>query len=129
MSSSNGRRILVVDPDSSIRSLLSALLRRQGIEAECAGDSETALLHARSQRFAAVIVEPRMEHGDTLLAELCSSSPDGDPNVIVATTPDATSHALAQRKGVRAVLLKPFHLDELFEVVAACCDGDLSSPS
>jgi len=116
-------RILIVDPDASIRALLVVLLRRGGIDSDCVGDREAAMRHVTSQRYAAVIVEPRMNGGDALLNELYTTSADGRPNIIIATTPDAGTAAFAFRAGVRTILLKPFRLEDLYETVAACCDG------
>ncbi len=116
-------RILIVDPDASIRALLVALLRRGGIDSDCVGDREAAMQHAMSHRYAAVILEPRMNDGDALLNELYAACGDGQPNIIIATTPDARTAAFAFRAGVRTILLKPFRIEDFYETVAACCDG------
>ena len=116
-------RILIVDPDPSIRALLVAVLRRTGIETESVPNREAALDMAAVHQYTAVIVEPRMPGGDVLLGELYAFAGDGQPpNIIVATTPDAKSAALARRPGVRAVLIKPFEIETLCATVEAICE-------
>jgi DNA-binding response OmpR family regulator len=117
----NDCKILVIDPDPAIRTLLVALLRRGGIDTDCAGDHDSALERLAAQHYAAVILEPRMPRGDALLRALRAAPSDAKPSIIIATTPDTMSGVTAQRDGVEAVLLKPFHLDELYAAVAEQC--------
>ena len=117
------RRILVVEPDSSIRALIVALLRRDGYEAETAETPDEALRLGRTRRHAAIILEPRIGEGDGLLDALQSVAGDGRPNVIVVTTPDGSDSPHVLPHGVRNVLLKPFQIEELAAAVSACCDA------
>jgi DNA-binding response OmpR family regulator len=115
-------RILIIDPDPSIRALLTALLRRSGIETDSAGDHDTALQQLASAEYAAVILEPRMPRGDALLRAVHAAKQGEKPGIIIATTPDTVGTAAREVNGlVQAVLLKPFHLDELYATVAAQC--------
>lgn len=107
-------RLLVIDPDPSVRALLVAVARRQGLEADSAGDTDAALEHARAHDYAAVIVEPHIEGGEALLRALAGC------NVIVATTASDP----APRPGVTAVLRKPFLLDELTSAIDVCGPAD-----
>jgi CheY-like chemotaxis protein len=117
--------ILVVDPDPAIRTLILALMRREGYTAEAAGSAEQALALHGSTHPSAVVVEPRIAGGIALLDALQRGDGDGraKPGVIVVTTPDGHGTPYAGAPGVRAVLLKPFRLEELTDAVAACCDG------
>jgi DNA-binding response OmpR family regulator len=124
MSTSANARVLVADPDPAISALVMALLRRAGIEADTASDRAAAIMAAAAGSYSAIILEPRMADGDTLLSELYAAAPDGRPNIIIITTPDRATAALSLRAGVVAVLLKPFRLEELYAAVAACCDAD-----
>jgi two-component system, NtrC family, response regulator AtoC len=113
----NHRNVLVVDPDSSIRALLVALLRREGFDADAADNAEEALdLRQRSQH-ATVVLEPRIRGGEELLDALAA---DGKPNVIIMTAMDGSKPAYP---GARAVLFKPFLLEEMAAVLASCRDG------
>lgn len=114
------RRVLVVEPDSSIRALIVAVLRRDGYEPETAETRDEALRLGRTRRHAAIILEPRIRAGDGLLEALRSVQ----SNVILVTTPDGIDSPHAVPEGVRNVLLKPFRVEELAAAVSACFDGD-----
>lgn len=104
-------RVLVIDPDPCIRTLLAAVARRRGMDSDTAADLDEALEHAHARDYTAVILEPRMRGGEVLLREF----PAG--NVILATT----AMDVAPRPGVAAVLRKPFRLDELSSAIDICC--------
>ena len=123
MNAPRSRSILVVEPDSSIRSLIVALLRRDGYEPEWAETPDEALRLGRSRQHAAIILEPRIREGDALLDALQSVAPDGQSNVIVVTTPDGSHPPHFVPDGVRDVILKPFLIEELAAAVSACCNG------
>ncbi len=114
------QKILVVDPDPAIRSLVVALLRRDGYLSDEAGSADTALHLRRVSNHAAVILEPRMLGGDALLQALTSHD---TANVIIMTTSAGLQARSAAAPGVRAVLLKPFVIGDLSAIVASCCDG------
>ena len=121
MDDPTSRRILVVEPDSSIRALIVALLRRDGYEPETAATPDEALRLGRTRRHAAIILEPRIDQGDGLLDALQSG--DGQANVIVVTTPEGYDSPYVAPHGVRQVLMKPFRIGDLAAAVSACCDG------
>jgi two-component system OmpR family response regulator len=122
MDNTNQQRVLVVEPDPSIRALIVALLRRDGVVTDCVSTHDDALRSASSRHYDAVVVEPRIPDGDALLSELYAAAPDGRPNLVVVTTPDSASKLLRGRAGVRAVLMKPFAVDALTDALAACHD-------
>lgn len=99
-------RVLVIDPDPSVRALLAAVTRRRGFDSDTAATPEEALQHARSRSYAAVILEPQIAGGDALLSELAGE------NLIVATTSTDPCGVHAA-----AVLRKPFFLDELSTLI------------
>jgi DNA-binding NtrC family response regulator len=112
-------RVLIVDPDPSVRRLLVALMRRAGYLTDAAEDQEEALALHRRLPHDAVIVEPRNLGGAALLEKL----DDGTANLIVVTTPDGVTIPYRDTRGVRTVLFKPFRIDDLAAAVASCCDG------
>jgi CheY-like chemotaxis protein len=98
-------RVLVIDPDPSVRALIAAVTRHRGFEADTAGTREEALRRTDSRAYAAIILEPRIAGGDALLRTLASS------NLIVATTlPNVTCPGVT-------VLRKPFLVDELSSLI------------
>lgn len=122
-------RILVIEPDPSIRALLTAVIRRGGLEVDCAADRDAALARSSSGHYTAVVLEPRMPGGDVLLHELRAAESGRRPAIIVATAPDAWAAALAESNGVDALLTKPFDLSELSAAIAACASVQESAGS
>ena len=116
--------VLVVDPDRAICTLIMAVLKRGGYDAEAADSAEEALRISRTRPHSAVILEPRMHRGEALLDALYSVAGDGKPNVIVVTTSDGSASSYVAPAHGRRVLFKPLRIDELAEVVADCCDGN-----
>jgi DNA-binding NtrC family response regulator len=113
--------ILVIDPDAGVRALIRALLEREGYHTDSAADVEDALELCRAGEHAAVIVDPRILGGETLIDAL--HRPGDGAKLIVVTTPDSSGLPYRCNPGVHAVLLKPFLIDELAAVVESCCDG------
>jgi CheY-like chemotaxis protein len=122
MNARKSHRVLVVEPDPAIRALIVAVLRRHGHSLDAAGTAEQALELQRSLRPAAVVVEPRISGGEALLDALASVDGGPHPAVIVVTTQDGRDPWLPSAFPVRAVLHKPFRIEELAEAVTACCE-------
>lgn len=125
MSASSRNTILVIDPDPSVRVLILALLRREGYRADAADNADDALRLRETCRHDAVVVDPHVDAGDSLLHALQTGTDGGTHarNVIVVTTPDDSEETYAGRPGVRAVLYKPLFLNDLAAAVAACCNS------
>jgi DNA-binding response OmpR family regulator len=107
----NRPRLLVIEPDFAIRTMLVALARHRGFDADIAMSRDEALRRSHAHRYAAVILDPRIADGEELMHELPSR------NLIVATT--ATGYD-ARKSGIAAVLRKPFMLDELSAAIDVC---------
>ena len=114
------KRILVVDPDPSICTLIVALLKRDGYEPDATHDAEEALTLGASRQYAAMILEPRIRGGEALLDAMQSGVDGEGSNIIIVTSADGVTEP-SQRPGVRAVLWKPFVIEELSAAVAASC--------
>jgi CheY-like chemotaxis protein len=123
MTQNNGTRVLVLDPDPSVRALLVALLHREGYAADAAANPDEALHLRRAVHHEAVIVEPRSFGGPAVLDALRDAVPGIPVNLIVVITAEPTASLYEKRTGVRAVLRKPFFLDELVGAVASCCEA------
>ncbi|HEX8154583.1 MAG TPA: hypothetical protein VF698_15725 [Thermoanaerobaculia bacterium] len=115
-------RVLVVEPDRAIRALIVAILRRRGHSPDAAETVEEALELQRSIRPAAVVVEPRIANARLLLDALARADGGTHPAVIVVTSPDRYHTAFSHAPGVRAVLHKPFRIEELADAVTTCCE-------
>lgn len=129
-----GRRVLLVDADSAVRSAAHALLGRYGCVVETAPDGAQALGMVRNMiaegAYDAIIADIRLPdmsgHKLTLkLQELI----DADPLPLVLMTgfgyDPGHSIVKARQAGVRVVLYKPFRLDQLLGAVEqiVCAPG------
>jgi FixJ family two-component response regulator len=120
-----GRKVLVVEDDASMREAIERLLDAAGIEC-CAYGSAEALLASGAQRDAACIVSdlrlPAMS-GLDMLAELRARG-EGTPLILITAhdTPGLGDEAVS--RGAAAYLAKPFRGTALLEAI-----GKLADPS
>ena len=108
-------RILVVDDDPSITSLVRIALARTGHEVETAKSGDEALECARRARPDLILLDLMMPgmSGSEVLEEIRADPELADIRVVLATgEPDACTHL-----DVLAVLAKPYKLDELLDTV------------
>ncbi len=108
------QRVLIIDDEEGIRSSLSIILADEGFDTRVAGDAESALEAARSERFAVVLCDVRMPRrgGLELLPELRASLPDAV--VLVMSAYGDTEQAIqAVQAGAADYLAKPFQAEEL----------------
>jgi CheY-like chemotaxis protein/PAS domain-containing protein len=116
--------VLVVDADESVRSAAHALLERYGCIVETAHDGKEAIFMVRNlgsgQRYDAIIADIRLPDmsGYDLLVEL-QEMMTHVPLVLMTGFGYDPGHSVvkARRAGLRAVLYKPFRLDQLLETV------------
>jgi CheY-like chemotaxis protein len=116
-------RILVIDDDSFVRSLVTRVLGREGHEVVSAEDGIAGLSLFKSDPFDLVITDILMpeKEGIELIMELREASPDlpvlaisgGGPQ----TGPAGPLHD-AKLLGADASLAKPFEVEALSRVVA-----------
>src|SRR5580698_6096525 len=112
-------RILVVDDEESVRSIVAALLECSGYAATVTGSAEEAI--ARLQQdpdydlILSDIVMPGTD-GLTLLDHICIDHP-GMPVVMFSAMNDAHVVTNAFRRGAIDYLLKPFERAELESIV------------
>ena len=125
-------RILVVEDDPGIQSLILAVIRRGGFDVETATNGIDAIATLSRQKFAAIILDlllPRSS-GYDVLEWLDGASPDvlGCVIILSASSPVIVrKHALAHR--VYHVMQKPFDIEEFLNTVKACVgQKDASDP-
>lgn len=113
MESLSQPRILIVDDDPSIRTLLTVVAQRMGVAADTAGDGIEAMNRLDRETYDLVVLDlsmPRM-NGFDVIAELRSKYPR--PAVIVLTALPRTHFTDIDPEVVHCVVRKPFDL-ELF---------------
>jgi len=116
----DGRTILVVDDDSSIRRLLSYLLEKAGYTVQTAGDGIEALARVESLKPDVVITDLMMAKLDGY--ELCRSMRGRHEydavKIIVLTARDQPSDVeTLKAAGVDAVMKKPINPQELTKTI------------
>ena len=112
-------RILVVDDEASLRSIVSALLERSGYAVTVAASAEQALSLLHEQvAFDLVLSDIMMPGTDglSLLDSICADFP-GTPVVMCTAVQDVHVTTNAFRRGAIDYLLKPFERTQLESVV------------
>jgi DNA-binding response OmpR family regulator len=122
-------KILVVDDDEAIRTLVERILRREKFHVECARDGFEAIEKISRNDYATILLDIMMPRVDGLqvlrfLEAQCKST---KPSVIVMT---ANTHVAAQAEASKPlfrVLSKPFDIRQLVEHVRECVTLDRST--
>lgn len=113
-------RVLVVDDDEGLRSLLEKFLSRQGVEVVCAADVAEALTALEAGPLDLVITDVVMpgRSGVDLLGEVRRRHP-ALPLVLMTGKPAVAMAVEGLRRGAADYLVKPFGLEKLLETVQA----------
>jgi DNA-binding NtrC family response regulator len=122
MSSSHQRAVLVADGDAAIRSLLSAIIERMGLQPVVVRDGAAASELLGERKFAAVVIDLLLPGlgAEQIVARLGSENPGMLRRTVVITTLPARS-AAEKCTGVAAVLRKPFAVDDIQQAILRCC--------
>ena len=115
-------KILVVEDDTAIRTLVVAALKREPIEAHTANDGLAALECVRANEYAVILLDlmmPRL-NGYEFLESLETVRADAQPVIIVMTAFDTTSLRKLPPNRVHAVLHKPFDVERVVDLVRDC---------
>ena len=115
-------KVLIVEDDTAIRTLVVAALRREPIEVHTASDGLAALECVRASQYAVILLDlmmPRL-NGFEFLESLDSVRGDADPVIIVMTAFDTTSLRKLPANRVHAVLHKPFDVERVVDLVREC---------
>ncbi|RME50809.1 MAG: sigma-54-dependent Fis family transcriptional regulator [Deltaproteobacteria bacterium] len=111
--------ILVVDDESNMRKVLSAILRREGYRVTSAATGAEALAWLATHRAAAVLTDLRMPGMDglTLLKEINATDPQL-PVIILTAYGTVNSAVEALKEGAFDYIQKPFEQEEIRQVIA-----------
>lgn len=113
-------RILVVDDDDAIRTLLFTVLRRRGFKVDTARHGAEALERYSKCKYALLLLDlmmPRMS-GYEVLEEMERRMPADRPIIIVLTAGTEPRHLGSDL--VTATLRKPFDIEVLADTITAC---------
>ena len=116
------KKVLVVDDDDAIRTMVERVLQREQYEVESARDGYEAIEKLTRSDYATVLLDLMMPRVDGLgvLRYLEESREVPKPFVIVMT---ASMHGAAETAAARPVfriLSKPFDIDQLVSHVREC---------
>jgi two-component system, response regulator, stage 0 sporulation protein F len=118
------KKILVVDDEMGIRSLLSELLESEGFEVRAAKDGQESLDEMEREDFDLVITDIQMPRLDGL-AMLDAMKRAGRKEKIIIMTGSALAMDLPNEEMPMVVsrLQKPFRMSNLLDVVSAANAG------
>ena len=112
----NHKRVLVVDGDDDVRRAAHQLLRRFGCDVETAHNGEECFLLARSYHYDAVLSDIRLSDfkGHEVFNKLKQIDPHL-PVILMTGYGYDPGHSIvkARQAGCKAVLFKPFRVDQL----------------
>lgn len=120
-------RILIVDDDDSLRTLLTAMVESFGHEVSVAADGEQALEAVRETTFDLVLLDlvmPNKGGIETIMA--LSAGATRVPVIIMSANirdGDESVNRLVERYGAKAALPKPFDRDRLAGALDAVLTG------
>ena len=108
-------RVLIVDDEVAIRSILERLFRSVGYDVECAATGVEGLKRFYQSQPDVVIVDRGMPemNGEDMAQQIKSTHPQV-PMIMIT----GLSHLVTRRHLFVAVLAKPFRPTELMELVA-----------
>jgi putative nucleotidyltransferase with HDIG domain len=112
-------RILVVDDEAAVRSIIAAMLSRSGYAATVAAGADEALVRLQEDPAYDLVLSDIMMPGTdgiALLERICADYP-GTPVVLITAVHDIQVATSAFRSGAADYLLKPFKRGQLENVV------------
>ena len=118
-------RILIVEDDPSVRTLLDSLLSGEGYDVRTASDGTGALQLAQQDTPAVILLDVMMPDlgGVHVLDQLCKHDSLGSVPVVVVTGKVEMLGDLRDRVGHDRVFLKPFVVADLLDRVASLAGG------
>jgi len=117
------RRVLIVEDEEPIRSLLASALGAAGYHVCGAPNAQTALSLSRAQAFDAAIIDIKMPGMDGIELSRGLRALDGDlPVIIITAHADVGTARDAIRMGAYDYIAKPFDLDDVLLSVARAAE-------
>ncbi|MBK5259561.1 MAG: response regulator transcription factor [Thermoanaerobaculia bacterium] len=123
-------RVLVVDDDAAIRSMLESVLRREKFVVESASDGVEAIENLASNDYATILLDLMMPGVDGLgvLRYIEQQLQRPKPAVIIMTA-NPQAAASTDTDSVVDILSKPFDIRQLISRVRACAAPSVAGAS
>ncbi len=120
---SRNARVLVVDDEAPVRSMISATLERQGYDVQQASSGSQAMEQLEQGRFDLLLTDIVMQDGNgiALLERIHADQPQL-PVVMVSAIHDISVAIDSMRRGAYDYLLKPFECEHLVATVQRALD-------
>jgi two-component system, chemotaxis family, chemotaxis protein CheY len=118
-------RVLVADDDQAIRQLVCTIVKREGLEVDCAADGAEAIDMIRQHDYAVILVDlmmPRVD-GFGVIDHLRKHPAELKPVVLVITAYADQKFKEVDPNIVTGVLRKPFEVADLGNLVRLCVTG------
>jgi len=114
----NAARILVVDDEAHVRSMIAATLSRQGYDVVLASGGEEAIESLKNDSFELILTDIVMQEGNGLaLLERIREQNPNLPVIMVTAIHDISVAIDSMRRGAYDYLLKPFEREHLIATV------------
>jgi CheY-like chemotaxis protein len=116
-------KVLIVEDDQPIRTLMVAALRREPLEIHTAADGLIALELAHANDYAVILLDlmlPRVNGFEFLDQLHAVERPRANPVTIVMTAFDGTAVKRLGAMRVQAILHKPFDIERVVEMIRDC---------
>ena len=118
-------RILVVDDEAHVRSMIAATLERQGYEVMLASGGREALEAIDQDTFELILTDIVMQEGNGLaLLERIHGQNPNLPVIMVTAIHDISVAIDSMRRGAYDYLLKPFEREHLVATVTEVLSGN-----
>jgi signal transduction histidine kinase/ActR/RegA family two-component response regulator len=121
-------RILLVEDEPDVRTLLSTLLNHEGHIVEEVGDGEAALALCEPGRWDVIISDltmPKMD-GRSLIMEIRAQH-DPTPVILITGVSDRAIQNTVLQIGATLVLPKPFTAADFLQAIATVCSAQMES--
>lgn len=117
----SAQRVLLVEDDASLCSLITLELERIGLDVTCTDSSVDAIMKIRNDRYAVVLLDIMLSGSSGLyVVDALRDMPAYDrPSVIVITGARATMLTNIDRSVVKALFFKPLEMRSLCAYVKA----------
>lgn len=119
-------RVLIVDDEKSIQSLLYSILSRLGYECDCANDGNECIEMARNNIYDLILLDinmPRM-NGLATIKKLNESSVDSSI-VVLSASREIHDIKTVLKEGAYDYLFKPFDIDEIENTIDRAIERSL----
>jgi DNA-binding NtrC family response regulator len=111
-------RILVVDDDESIRTVLTAVLQEKGYIVDTAGSGNEGIEKTKTSFYNLALVDIRLPdmEGTQVLAKMNETAPE-IRKIIITGYPSVQNAVDALNKGAHAYIMKPFDMDNVLRTM------------